>query len=299
VLFVEREDAAGSQLEQDREHPLVQQYREKCYVVNPRYKGIPYLPGVYASIRRKWYDRSRIRSGHYLEVRENEHFQYKGSVPDDGFLYSFRGKLGTAPMRGRMAMLSHPRGLIEDTTAQNITPMMATRARPDELQSYQREYAELVAQSKFVLCPRGTGPSSLRLFETMCMGRVPVVLSDQWVPPEGPDWNEFAIRVPERHVHMIPELLQESESHAGEMGRLARQAWEDWFSPEVAFHRVVQWCLDIERTAVSPTDVFRRYRSFAWSFKVVRSTEQLAETLSFRYSDLKRWITPVIPEKSK
>jgi len=118
ILFVEREKAAGSQLEQVREHPLVQQYRHKCYVVNPRYKGIPYLPGVYASIRKKWYDRSRIRSSHYLEVREDEYFRDEGSIPDDVYLYSFRGKLGTAPIRQRLAELSHPRGTVQDTTDQ-------------------------------------------------------------------------------------------------------------------------------------------------------------------------------------
>ena len=261
VLFVEREEAAGSQLEQVREHPLVQQYREKCYVVNPRYKGIPYLTGVYASIRKKWYDRSRIRSSHYLEVQEDEIFDYKGPIPEDGYLYSFRGKLGTYPIRQHLAALSHPRGVIQDTTDENITPMMKMRCSDAELRPYKQRYAQLVDESKFILCPRGAGPSSMRLFETMLMGRVPVIISDQWVPPKGPGWGNFSIRIPESDLQDLPSTLTRMEDRAEEMGRRARLVWEEWFSPQVSFHRIVEWCLDAQNTPESFMDVLRKFRA--------------------------------------
>ena len=248
ILFVEREYAVGDQLQGVRDHSIYNNFHKKCFVVNPRYKNAPWIPGVYASIRQPWYDRSCLRSGHYAEVQENACFQDKGPIQGDAYLYSFRGKLGTAPVRKEMASLAHPRGRIEDTSDQNVTSMMRTKAQSDRLQSYQESYAKLVSQSVFVLCPRGAGPSSLRLFETMLMGRVPVIISDYWVPPEGPDWNAFSIRVPESDVSKIPAILEDRQHDAPEMARRARQAWEAWFSPVVTFHRVVEWCLDIQRT---------------------------------------------------
>jgi len=120
----------------------------------------------------------------------------------------------------------------------------------------------------------------------MLMGRVPVIISDYWVPPEGPDWNAFSIRVPESDVSKIPAILEDRQHDAPEMARRARQAWEAWFSPVVTFHRVVEWCLDIQRTPASAKDIFRRYRSLASSVRAVRNAEKLAERIRSKYARL-------------
>jgi len=77
------------------------------------------------------------------------------------------------------------------------------------------------------------------------MGRVPVIISDDWVEPNGPNWEGFSIRVAEREIADIPRLLEAREPDALAMGNLAREEWQRWFSDEVAFHRVVDWCLQI------------------------------------------------------
>ena len=69
-------------------------------------------------------------------------------------------------------------------------------------------YVGSIKDSAFVLCPRGGGTSTFRLFETMMLGRVPVILSDQWVPRVGPDWESFSLRVMERDVSKVPRLLE-------------------------------------------------------------------------------------------
>ena len=71
-------------------------------------------------------------------------------------------------------------------------------------------------QLDLILCPRGEGTSSIRLFESLRMGRPPVIISDQWVPPEGPAWDTFSVRIPERRIHTIPDRLTELE-HQAEM----------------------------------------------------------------------------------
>jgi len=263
VIFVEREDAAGSQQESVLAHPLYHAFKEKTFVVNPRFKGAPRVPGVYASIPYKWYDRSQFRSGHYLEVIEDDALCDQGDVPKNAHLYSFRGKIGTAPVRKQLVDLDGPQGVIASTDSLNFTPKMQMEASPSELHEYRSDYASLVRKSKFVLCPRGVGPASLRLFETMLMGRAPVIIADQWVSPRGPAWDRFSIRIAESDVRQLPNVLEQYEEDAAAMGRRARHAWENWFSPMAGFHRTVQWCLQIEEASPSVRDTVSGFRAYA------------------------------------
>ena len=111
-----------------------------------------------------------------------------------------------------------------------------------------KRYAETLCRSKFVLCPRGLGTATFRLFEAMQAGRAPVIVSDGWVPPEGPRWEEFSLRVRERDVRQIPALLEARESEHARMGALARRAWEEFFAPEVRFARLGELCRSIQET---------------------------------------------------
>jgi hypothetical protein len=83
------------------------------------------------------------------------------------------------------------------------------------------------------------------------MGRVPVIVSDQWTPPPGPDWASFSVRVAESEAGEIPAMLEALEGQAPAMGERAREVWDEWFAADVLFHRVVEWCLAIEREASS------------------------------------------------
>ena len=64
----------------------------------------------------------------------------------------------------------------------------------------KRTDADFIRRTRFVLCPRGQGVSSIRLFEVMKSGRVPVIISDAFVPPalQGrTGWTDAAIFVRE------------------------------------------------------------------------------------------------------
>ncbi|HET6566636.1 MAG TPA: exostosin family protein [Rhodothermales bacterium] len=258
IIFVERAHGAGANLEYVSVHPYTMQYREKCFVCNARYKGIPFLPGVYASIERPGQFKQRVRSGHYLEVAEKDHLVCEPATGDHAYLYSFIGAIGTAAVRSRIARLEHRRGMVVDTTREK--PREGEDA--SEGGRYHLRYVDAVKKSAFVLCPRGIGVSTLRLFETLKMGRAPVIIADQWVPPEGPEWERFSLRIGEDQVHTIPAVLERNEARAKEMGHLARAAWEDWFSEEASFHRVVEWCLDIKDKRIASEGILR-YTAYA------------------------------------
>jgi hypothetical protein len=81
----------------------------------------------------------------------------------------------------------------------------------------------------------------------MKMGRACIILSDDWQPNDRVPWNDFSITVPEKEVHRIPEILDQHEHRAVEMGAAARRAWEEHFSEQACFHYVVDLCLDIQK----------------------------------------------------
>lgn len=249
ILFVESY-GAGWHFERIRSHPYVREFREKCFLFCANPFVIPFLPGLYTGIDRRWASRRAV-SGFYLGMPKNEFTTYTPPAEDLPYLYSFMGSRENSAVRKRILQLTHRRGFVQDTSA-DFVRILHRRMNARERRDYYRRYAEMTKASKFVLCPRGVSVSSIRLFETMRMGRVPVILSDGWVAPVGPAWDSFSIRLPERSVAEIPRILEEREREAVAMGELARREWEEWFSEEAAFHRVVEWCLQIRDRRVIP-----------------------------------------------
>jgi hypothetical protein len=254
IIFVEFYGGGGS-FERVRRHAVLRKYREKCFLCCSNPFVIPFLPGVYTGIEKRWAS-ARTRPGFYLGRTKNMFTTYTPASPDLPYLFSFMGAVRNAPVRQRLAALRHARSFFQNTTGDFDRVLHQTMDRRGRL-DYDRRYAELIKASKFILCPRGLSASSVRLFETMRMGRVPVILSDDWIAPTGPPWEEFSIRIPEKEVGQIPELLEEREPAAVAMGERARKEWENWFSEEVLFHRLVELCLDIQRNRKLPESLGR------------------------------------------
>jgi hypothetical protein len=237
IVFVETSGAAGWYFEDVRRHPLHRRFPERCYLVSSSDRIVPFLPGVFASVERRWNWPAWTRSGGYLGVMERGQLRYRPEA-EPRLLYSFVGSSAAHPVRRRVAALGGPEALVIDGSAE---------AAPPSPEEYERRYVESLRDSRFVLCPRGGGTSSFRLFEAMMMGRAPVVIADEWVPPEGLDWDRLCVRVPEAEVESIPALLAARAGEAAAIGERARRAWLDWFSPEAQFHRTVERCLDLAR----------------------------------------------------
>src|SRR5690606_14285038 len=118
------------------------------------------------------------------------------------YLFSFMGSISSG-LRKKIINLTHSRAYLDDSSGESFGrhPL-----------SSKMQYANLISDSKFVLCPKGFGPSSIRIFETMKAGRVPVIISDQWVGPPGLPWSDFSVFIPESRVDEIPMILEEEEA---------------------------------------------------------------------------------------
>lgn len=217
-----------------KRHMLVQKFKERCFVFDFQDNALPSLPGLYVGLSPRWMLSGWFRSGFYVRVADNGRIHPSPIDDNCKHLFWFRGRAANSPVRRNILSLKHPRALLQDHHSGQSDGDI--------------EYFEQMKQTKFVLCPRGIGPSTWRLFETMAAGRVPVILSDDWIPPTGPAWDQFSLIVPERDYHSIPDICEMNEPRAAEMGVQARETFDGWFSLESSFHRVVEWCLDIKKT---------------------------------------------------
>lgn len=92
-----------------------------------------------------------------------------------------------------------------------------------------RRYNEVLSDSVFSLCPEGAGPNTLRLWESLAVGAIPVVLAPQWVAPRRPDFDLSQACVYASSSE-LPALLRRlkgfSRSETEEMQKMAVRAYE-------------------------------------------------------------------------
>ena len=72
-----------------------------------------------------------------------------------------------------------------------------------------RRYNAVLSDSVFSLCPEGAGPNTLRLWESMAVGSIPVVVAPDWIAPTdaGVDMRESCIMVERDQVAQLDDIL--------------------------------------------------------------------------------------------
>ena len=211
---------------------IYKKYYNKCLVVDFQDVTIPNIPGIYLTIPSYLHQYPIYEYGFYLCVFDDWVLTERAEFSSSKYLFSFIGNSNTYPkLRREVLNLNHPHSYLRDASNEYID---------------YRIYADVLNLSKFVLCPRGIGVSSYRVFETMRQARVPVIISDDWIPPVGTNWNEFSVIIPEGDVNSIPARLEEIEIRAEEMGHKALEYWQANFALETSFDCLVEAALRIQ-----------------------------------------------------
>ena len=244
ILFAEMGEA-GFFAERVRAHPYFRRFRSKCFLFDSGDDCYPILPGIYASMTEHNFRLDHCRTGFYLYLIENPFVGYRPLSGKEKCLASFIGSRSTHPLRNKLYSFDRADILVEDTS--KVRNQITYHGEPAERAKFWSMYADAMADSRFSLCPRGHCPNSIRLYESMKMGRACVIISDEWHPNDGVDWESCSIRVPESEVERLPEILEQAADRALEMGMKARAEWERLFAPQAVFHYVVEQCLAIQR----------------------------------------------------
>ena len=259
IVFVEQ-GTSGDFDELVRYHSHVKEYREKCFIFESGDYAPPLMPGCYASLRKRHHDPARTRGGYYLRTDRNPYVEFRPLPENPRILGSFIGSISSHPVRTALLHLPSDEFLVEDTSSFALDVMMGKRG-DDVRGAFWVHFADCMAEAAFSLCPRGRGPGSIRLFESMRMGRCPVILADDWIAPARVDWRSCSLIVPEKDAARLPQFLRERKTQAAELGLRAHQEWEKYFAPDTCFHWLVEDCLDLKRNRRVPEAVAAR---LAW-----------------------------------
>lgn len=226
-------------------------YPDKSFVFDTQDTPLGLYPGLYCSLRRFLFSASRHRTCCYMQsFNEFIGADEPAAARKPRYLFSFQGNL-TSRTRARLFEMKYGR---DDVLIERTRPFWTDTGGHRE---FKRQYAANILASRYVLCPRGVGTSTFRLFETMQSGRVPVILSDAWVPTPWADWDACALRVREADIARLPEICLANEGRWEAMARQARLSWKQWFSPE-GMGRLVRSCIDdIRRTRRLPERAHR------------------------------------------
>lgn len=107
-----------------------------------------------------------------------------------------------------------------------------------DLIGVRSEYVSNLEASDYVLCCRGSGNYSYRLYETLCMGRIPVFIDTDCVLPceTTIDWKQHCVWVEEGEVGHLPEKVRDFHQSLGparfrDLQRHNREVWLRQLAP--------------------------------------------------------------------
>ncbi len=104
-----------------------------------------------------------------------------------------------------------------------------------------KKYINHLNKNYFSLCPRGTGPGSIRLYESMGCGCIPIIVSDDYKKPLDwyLNWDDFSITVPESEIANIPDIINSvSDDEMEKMSKISLEVFNKYFSPKNMYNTV-------------------------------------------------------------
>lgn len=119
---------------------------------------------------------------------------FKFDIIEKNILVSFIGSI-THDVRSAIKQHIHNENIIFRDTY-HVTPDFFLSNNKTQ-QEY--EYKNVLSRSRFSLCPRGSNPNSVRFWESLAAGSIPVLISDNCKLPEW-DWDNTIIRIKESDI---------------------------------------------------------------------------------------------------
>tara|TARA_B100000989_G_scaffold172764_1_gene129479 strand:+ start:3049 stop:3927 length:879 start_codon:yes stop_codon:yes gene_type:complete len=120
-------------------------------------------------------------------------------------LFCFHGASCTHETRKKIFnhYKNHPDFNLIDTGAWHFEKSDEARAQ------METDYAKSLSECVFSLCPRGTGPSTIRIWDSFALGSIPVIFSDGLEMPisNHVNWEDSCIFVSESSVDSVINMI--------------------------------------------------------------------------------------------
>jgi len=119
-------------------------------------------------------------------------------------------------------------------------------------------YKQIMIESKFSLCPSGTGPNSIRLWESLSFGCIPIVLCDNLVLPylSSINYHECFIFWKESNIHNLYDYLTTiNDEVINKMSNNCIKIYNEYFSKKNMHQVIVKYLNNIDNIDMNNTDM--------------------------------------------
>lgn len=137
----------------------------------------PYVLYPYAFFQKLNQDYKKIYQSEYL-------VSFVGAYEKDGYLSDARERIFQYRNIDRFMIIRRENWHFENEVYQNQIDKKSLTTSDKEIQQLRFiEYVDSLTKTAFSLCPSGAGPNTIRYWETIALGRIPVLISDSWDGP--------------------------------------------------------------------------------------------------------------------
>jgi hypothetical protein len=235
--------------------PIISNYAHKVFTINDDESPTGILRGLYTSLPKNMFNQNNHVAVPYMNYPNEWMESAIGDAIKPCYLASWRGKIKSNAIRKKLVHYF------------DLKPGILLEQTDNLLMNDSAEKSSSVAiikNAKFSLCPAGWSPGSYKIYESMALGRCPIIIADQFVRPIGPEWKNCALFFPERDLICLDSFLRIHESDHIRFGQNAQSAWMDFFSSEKIGHYYAKSLLSLinKATEIRLEKEIQRWSSF-------------------------------------
>jgi hypothetical protein len=138
-------------------------------------------------------------------------FSFIGAYDSQGYISDVRDHLFKIPNEDRFFIKKRPIWHFEKHIYQeqiNQTPL--SRSEIESFSKDNLEFSEISSQSQFIFCPSGSGCNSMRLWEAIDFGAIPIILSDSYHIPRELDQKNIKYIIGEESASGIEDSIRQA-----------------------------------------------------------------------------------------
>ncbi len=169
------------------------------------------------------------------------------TIAYQGVMLTKQGRMGIPPYKGEI-LRAKALGILTDSPLVDTNFIIREQSvflnneDPNQQRNLRIDFVQNIAESDYILCCRGSGNCSIRLFETLCCGKIPIFIDTDCVLPYNfaIDWKKYCVWVDEKELSQIAEKVAEFHNNLSpkefiDLQHECRKLWKEWLSPEGFF----------------------------------------------------------------
>ena len=158
---------------------------------------------------------------------ENKKYKYSftGSYDNSVYLSDIREKIFRMDKNNENYIRQNDKWFYQDTVYNN------GKVSSDEI------YKNLLKNTEFSLCPSGSGPNSIRLYESMTSS-IPVLLADELALSPFIDWDTLIIRMGENDLDKLDEYINLDKNIKNKMIETGYDIFNKYFHPDKMINQI-------------------------------------------------------------